>query len=757
MSLSLHVSQTRGDGGATASHIDISATPTPSNEQQTSQSHSQRASAATRARRAAAAAAAANGSSIAAAPAAAAAASSLEHDTPSAKDAVPTNGGDITSRAGRTTRGRVSATASQQILVSPSPPPPTHTYGSSSIAAAAAAATPPLASAAPASAHSSMTPPVSSRSSRISSSWAYVDDGSSSFLSPFTFAPSDGPPREPGGTFLAWVHYVPPRKRGGGGADDDSDDDGVDSLELVLVQQSSLHRIYSFRGPLSSLRPAGLYMAGMKTNDYRAYVLNGLSAQDTRDNYEYELITNDEESDDPSSLDTADDGTRIVRAQLKLYKQLGETTRVPVCIANVPFEAVRLAASSDPHVAVERARQDPLEYQTATSRLLTSLCDWTRRLKARRVAHDGVLARQAAELKVAEDLSTVPPPHGDVPLSSRALLQQMTHVLNARKATIRARREENAAIEAECAAMRPRVRRGRAGAGAGAAASSEESSSSDDDVVSDSDDEVVAAHMPLAAAAPALADDTGVQPMELDEPSPPLAAAGIDPSVGVGESISFPDSIDPASLGSFSATFALSSPPRGATSQTTPTQHAPSPASLGNYTAAALSPPKSRAIVRKRSGQTRTSPHILKPQHTQAARAWTIALTPIPPLRVCCVPQCSSYGGSTLSLTAVIRLLPALLVFLSRAFAPPVCFCRSSGSKLVSRRCRRCSRRRCGASESRCIAGDARARVARGCIAQAGRTCQRCKSTRLHVWQEEDAGLAVSTARHSARTSRGGE
>lgn len=591
---------------------------------------SQRASAATRARRAAAAAAAETAASIQ---------SPHKHGGTGSELVLPATetGFDAThtqqqatqnnSAARRSSRGRNTINQTQAHSM------PSATPAEPATPAAAAAAAAPIAPDPSSASRKGAAAPTSSGHPLV------IDDGSSSFLTKFTFPPTDC---EPGGIFLSWTHYSPTS----------------DTLHSILMQQTGLYRIYTFEGRLTDLRPMGLYMSGMRDADYRSYVLNGLCEQDSKDNYEYEFLTGDEDIDpgEPSNPDE-------VRAQLRLYKQMGDSTRVPVCIAHLKYEPVRLGVlTSHGH------RQDERQYQSAFSKLLTGVTRYFDLLRTRRAVKEAELARQATEEKVAEELERLP-----CVISLRGegedLLRSILELLNGKKSLIRDARARNEALRAQIDAMRPKRR-------ASLLAEDEVSESSEDefDEVSLSDEESKQANMdrqpdqqpntstsnarrqPLAGEPHADFDDDGPRPMEIEQPSPaaaapkrrssrtnrslpgsgsggtsfpPTASHSVFPSNFSNGSLSFGfDSIEPAAIiedatgtaGSLHHGGAtLSIPPttittHGATSRSTSSTRVNGGGAGSGVDASAprptpefeLSPPRPKAMVRKRSQQQHT-------------------------------------------------------------------------------------------------------------------------------------------------------
>ena len=340
------------------------------------------------------------------------------------------------------------------------------------------------------------------RARKIAAASTPIEDHSNSFLARFSFPPTDGPPREIGGKFMVWTHHTPVG----------------DALECILMQTSPLPRIYICRTILSDLKPVGLYMAGMKDEVYKWYVLNGLKAQDEANtSFEYEFTTAGAEEDGGAVV-----APTILNAQLRLYKQMGDTTRVPVCIAHLKFDPVRL---EDGALNPTEARQSPQQYKANYSQLLSSLCKHHSLQQLRRHKHEEVLKRQGQEEKQAEELlANLPPNGGDVVASGHALLRRMVQVLNDKKSILRERRKEVEDIAAQVNALLPKPARGGVGGAGGGApdddalsfSSSEEDASSHGEL-SESDDE-----NPMM---PPLVDPQGEYSQNVDDPLVPSKEA----------------------------------------------------------------------------------------------------------------------------------------------------------------------------------------------------------------------------------------
>jgi hypothetical protein len=427
-----------------------------------------------------------------------------------------------------------------------------------------------------------------------------VDD-SVSFLAPFVLDTPLTSGDEAATPFLLFLHHQP----------------ATDLLTLFLLQRgppnnvpsttpgalSQSARLYRFSGPLLSLRPHGLYMSGALSDDeYRHYVLNGLSVQDrAQQSFEYELVMlAPDEEDEPeldvfgepverpqqqrtpsraqrslsgrkSSAAAAAARANTVRAQLKLYKRMGErVTRVPVCIAHIRFSELHLssltrspsssASTTDVAalVALLPPRQDELEYATGVSALVGALAQWTSRLRRKRAQVDRALQAQSDESKLAEELlafPTLPPQsngtdnnnaHGASardhnPLSPtgvtnselasvrRELLRQACLLLNGKKAEIRRLRAENDALRQERDALLPK----RSGLlrGDDSDSSSSGSDSEDGDHVSAVDSEAKHATSPrLTSSSSELSPSLTTSRMDARTPTPPPVAvpAGLD-------------------------------------------------------------------------------------------------------------------------------------------------------------------------------------------------------------------------------------
>jgi hypothetical protein len=448
---------TESPASASAAPIQPLATPAAaaSSQQRSSQSQSVRPSAATRRRQAQA-----------------------QQPQPSAQEIEVDHGHSVAiapsaSHVSETPgRGGASAASPSAALLGPTPPAasladshsaakPSRSSRPSAAVTAAAATALPSSRRAPAAA--AAAPPK-------------VVDDSTSFLAPFQLdvagpgaaAPSLAP-------FLLFTHHEP----------------STDTLQLFLLQkgppggtsatsaaagQGDLSaRLYRYEGRLTSLRPHGLYMSGLGDDEYRAYVLNGLAQQDERgESYEHELITQPDEDEEGeggeeeegetlqrrvssrrrSSANAAAAGSApsssVVRAQLRLYKRMGEkVTRVPVCIAHIRFAPLTLNPSTGAHPL----RQSELEYKSSTSALVAALARWTTRLRNRRLALDRAQSIQTEEQRAADCLDAIAP---DLTTLRAALLDQAATLLNEKKRSIRQMRDKNDILVRERDALLPK-------------------------------------------------------------------------------------------------------------------------------------------------------------------------------------------------------------------------------------------------------------------------------------------------------------